>query len=89
MAEYGRELYTPIFIYIPRIDNKNNVENWKLEKNKNNGKPTTKTKFRVAKIETENGKIKNIAIANDKDKIVFVYMENPNKKEEEKKDAKQ
>ena len=80
MAEYGRELYTAPFIYIPIKNPKTGAEYWELTTN-DKGKPATKTKFKVEKIVIENKKITKLAIINNKNIRVYGYEE---KKEESK-----
>lgn len=82
----GVELYTPIFIYIPLKD-KDGVENYKLRYDEKKNKYSTYTKFNVVKIDTSEDKvIRQIAIANDKGKLVFTKTEKKAqpKKEENK-----
>ena len=67
----GRELYTPIFIWIP------NNENYKSYTS--NGKIKTYDKFVIEKIKIENKRIVGLAIRNATlNKRVFVYTENNN-----------
>lgn len=80
-TEYGTELYTPIFIYIPVKDKKGEVN---FDLRQSNGKYKTYTRFNVEKIDTSDDKvIKQISITNDKGKRVFVKID---KKEEIKKE---
>lgn len=77
----GVELYTPIFIWIPKVDAKGE-ENYEEKYDKTKNKYSTYTRFRVEKIDTSEDKvIKQLSIVNDKGKRVFVKKE---KKESEK-----
>lgn len=63
----GRELYTAPFIWIPS-------ESCNIKQGRN-GKPTCFDKFRVEKIEINDGKIDKVSIWNDSTgKRVFVYI---------------
>ena len=77
----GRELYTAPFIWVKADD-------IAMVKKAENGKEkyVTYDKFYVEKIKIENKRITALAIKNQRNERVYVYME---KKEEEKKDAKQ
>lgn len=73
--EYGTELYTPIFIWVPKLDAKGE-ENYKENYDKAKNKYSTYTRFNVEKIDTNEDKvIKQISIINDKGKRVFVHAE--------------
>lgn len=75
----GVELYTPIFIWVPHLDNKGE-ENYKENYDKTKDKYSTFTRFSVEKIDTTEDKvIKQISIVNDKGKRVFLKAD---KKEE-------
>lgn len=65
----GRELYTAPFIWIP-------ADKCEIKYNQRSGKPACYNRFTVAKIETEGGRIRCIAIRNaDTGQVVYSYVE--------------